>query len=415
MLQGFTHSSPPSPDTPPLSASQRYILEQAPSTHVSIIVPLAKLLDLNRPDNQHYLLEQTASVLGIPLATFLDLSEQQQQHPLHKKIRLDTDIHMPTSYTSDLPAHDGQEKSPLAGQRSPGVNAGRKPYGLFTEGGGISSGWTGSQLADCFASFSMCSPFDSQPGTFTVLQCLPTGQREMLTVSSAYRPLFTPSSYDYHGRRPPALDTAVASIQPQAQVSLVPTPTTPGPASIFPCDDPSLIAQYLPGYPPLQPTRVMEVQPVTGREEMVYPVTSPVTKLEGNEDSPLGNSGLGIQGQPCLMDSPLQTSIMPGAYAAGGEPSTFDNHGGGFVDISSGFHSMQALDVKTGAEHFGIHEGPAALDFFPQRTTPVKRGPFRDQDQREKTALTRKMGSCIRCRMQRIRVSTRHPVPHLLT
>lgn len=35
-----------------------------------------------------------------------------------------------------------------------------------------------------------------------------------------------------------------------------------------------------------------------------------------------------------------------------------------------------------------------------------KRGPFRDQALREQTAQTRRMGSCLRCRMQRIRVST---------
>ena len=34
-----------------------------------------------------------------------------------------------------------------------------------------------------------------------------------------------------------------------------------------------------------------------------------------------------------------------------------------------------------------------------------KRGPFRDPTLREQTAQTRKIGSCIRCRMQRIRVS----------
>lgn len=34
-----------------------------------------------------------------------------------------------------------------------------------------------------------------------------------------------------------------------------------------------------------------------------------------------------------------------------------------------------------------------------------KRGPFKDPVLREKTAKTRKMGSCVRCRMQRIRVS----------
>lgn len=35
-----------------------------------------------------------------------------------------------------------------------------------------------------------------------------------------------------------------------------------------------------------------------------------------------------------------------------------------------------------------------------------KRGPFKDLNLREQTAQTRKIGSCIRCRMQRIRVST---------
>lgn len=34
-----------------------------------------------------------------------------------------------------------------------------------------------------------------------------------------------------------------------------------------------------------------------------------------------------------------------------------------------------------------------------------KRGPFKDPSLREQTAQTRKIGSCIRCRMQRIRVS----------
>lgn len=34
-----------------------------------------------------------------------------------------------------------------------------------------------------------------------------------------------------------------------------------------------------------------------------------------------------------------------------------------------------------------------------------KRGPFKDPDLREQTARTRKIGSCIRCRMQRKRVS----------
>ncbi|KAL7913134.1 hypothetical protein GGI35DRAFT_278475 [Trichoderma velutinum] len=40
-----------------------------------------------------------------------------------------------------------------------------------------------------------------------------------------------------------------------------------------------------------------------------------------------------------------------------------------------------------------------------------KRGPFRDQSLREQTAQTRKMGSCIRCRMQRIRCEFNSDIP----
>lgn len=39
-----------------------------------------------------------------------------------------------------------------------------------------------------------------------------------------------------------------------------------------------------------------------------------------------------------------------------------------------------------------------------------RRGPFKDPSLREQTAQTRRIGSCIRCRMQRIRVGTLSPV-----
>lgn len=46
--------------------------------------------------------------------------------------------------------------------------------------------------------------------------------------------------------------------------------------------------------------------------------------------------------------------------------------------------------------------GPGMLQ--PMKATPTRRGPFKDMEKRKETATTRKMGSCIRCRMQRIRV-----------
>lgn len=49
--------------------------------------------------------------------------------------------------------------------------------------------------------------------------------------------------------------------------------------------------------------------------------------------------------------------------------------------------------------------GSLALMRPNQKPPATKRGPFKDLQKREKTAQVRKIGSCIRCRMQRIRVS----------
>lgn len=167
---------------------------------------------------------------------------------------------------------------------------------------------------------------------------------------------------------------------------------------MFPCDDPSFVGPYLPSYPTLQPTRPLGMQPAPAREEMVYPVTSAIIKYDGIDDTTHSGSILEIQGQSCLVDSPLQTGALPAPYAVvGGESSTYDGHSG-FMGLNSRFHQMQGVESKPGADSFGGGEG------VPHRNMPAKRGPFRDQDQREKTAVTRKMGSCIRCRMQRIRV-----------
>lgn len=56
---------------------------------------------------------------------------------------------------------------------------------------------------------------------------------------------------------------------------------------------------------------------------------------------------------------------------------------------------------------------PLQVVFPHQRAPRATRGPFKNNVDREKTARTRKLGSCIRCRMQRIRVSLlfRFPCP----
>ncbi|KAL7787549.1 hypothetical protein V8C37DRAFT_412070 [Trichoderma ceciliae] len=89
---------------------------------------------------------------------------------------------------------------------------------------------------------------------------------------------------------------------------------------------------------------------------------------------------------------------------------------------------------STSSETYNCYHGssaqnPAQQAIIEERSNPVgqrqdsnldnllstqrngKRGPFRDQSLREQTAQTRKMGSCIRCRMQRIRCEFNSDVP----
>ncbi|KAK3309555.1 uncharacterized protein B0T15DRAFT_387850, partial [Chaetomium strumarium] len=350
VFHGLTYSSPTGHATLNFPADHQYILQQPPLSHV---LP-SSYIDPNFPDTHLFILEQAAILLNQPLDSLLNLNNQQHpyvsdQDHFHKKPRLDPTAQMPTPYSDGLYRRDGQEKPPLGGQPGAGVIPSHKPPGLF-------GGWTGSRLADCFASFSMCATSDSQP---------------------SYQPLVTPPPYDYHDRKALALDTTMVSVQTPSQGSLLPTPVSPQPTGLFPCDDPALMSQYMSNHPPLQPSQVLGLQPAASREEMVYP---------------------SLSAQGYLTEVSLQADAASGTCSAGSQCSPLDGHGI-LMNLPSHFHSAQVCDVRPGAGNTAVQE-----DFLPtQRTTPVKRGPFKDQDSREKTALTRKMGSCIRCRMQRIR------------
>ncbi|KAK4240835.1 hypothetical protein C8A03DRAFT_12829, partial [Achaetomium macrosporum] len=367
VFHGLTYSSPTGHATLSFPADHQYILQQPPLSHV---LPTS-YLEPNLSDPHLFILEQAAILLNQPLDSLLNLSNQQHpyasdQDHFHKKPRLDPTIQMPASYSSSLYRQDGQEKPLLGGQPGAGVITDHRASGLF-------GGWTGSRLADCFASFSMCSTSESQP---------------------SYQPLVTPPPYDYDDRKPPALDTAMVSVRHPSQTSLLPTPVTSHPTGLFPCDDPALMAQYMSN----QPSHVLGLQPAASREEMVYPSLSAATDYEGSTGGRHGASCLAIHPPPYLTEVPLQADAVSGACSAGSRSSPSSGHGV-LMNLPSHFHSAQVCDVIPGAESTAVQE-----DFLPtQRTTPVKRGPFKDQDSREKTALTRKMGSCIRCRMQRIR------------
>lgn len=198
--------------------------------------------------------------------------------------------------------------------------------------------------------------------------------------------------------------------------SYAPSQVINGHTDLFACDDPSVMAQYL-QYTPLQPNRtILGIQPSTSGEEMLYPQSPPGGQYLSNPE-PSHATGLGIQGNDQLTEgvdrntamataltSNVTTPRLTGQATYGDLPARYDMaHGcGNPGPLLNG--GPEFLESQAGPD-FGVGYNPH------QRTPSARRGPFKDHEKREKTAHTRRIGSCIRCRMQRIRVSLH---PHLL-
>lgn len=199
----------------------------------------------------------------------------------------------------------------------------------------------------------------------------------------------------------------VASFQPTTTVSMSSASVTSDPISLFAGNgDQEIGVPFLANYPPLQPTPLTGTQPLVAREEMIYPTTSPIANYDGSPDTSRASvTGGGIQpAQPHLM-SPTGTALMSNSYPTELDPSMY-GRSGSIPGMHQGYMGEQAFGVKNDAMRYEMQQRSAAFDMFPHsRTISARRGPFKNHDQREQTAHTRKIGSCIRCRMQRIRVS----------
>ncbi|KAI5920041.1 hypothetical protein F4810DRAFT_453549 [Camillea tinctor] len=146
----------------------------------------------------------------------------------------------------------------------------------------------------------------------------------------------------------------------------VPGSLPPTQPNVYACDE-SVVAQpMMPNYAVMQPSRPMSIQPTTSREGMVYPETVPsqqyLSRPEMQHESPTSASNHVMAPHPYNSSPPMENTKDP----------------------------RRRYDIVQSN----------------QRPPPARRGPFRSNDDREKTAETRRIGSCIRCRMQRIRCET---------
>ncbi|GAW18223.1 hypothetical protein ANO14919_076970 [Xylariales sp. No.14919] len=175
--------------------------------------------------------------------------------------------------------------------------------------------------------------------------------------------------------------------KPQPSHSM-PSTLPPVSPNLFASEGPILTQQMFPNYPVLQPDRSMTIQPSTSREGMVYP--GPVFS-QGYSEPPGPHPS-----------SPISPSNQITGVQAFATPSS-----GGPEGPRRQYSNNQAYG-HTEVDRAPIHAPSRELDFVPssQKPPPARRGPFRNQHDRERTAETRRIGSCIRCRMQRIRCET---------
>ncbi len=175
-------------------------------------------------------------------------------------------------------------------------------------------------------------------------------------------------------------------------------------AGLFACEPNPFTVQYMQSYPTLQPTRASGSQPATRRGGMFYQEGLPSDSLFKSEvpGRDLGAASSGLAG--AQSDAGMASRVAyPGDLVPVADPGSLARQASMSVappryNVLHGYGEPGGLIRDDGA-------GGLDVVFPNQRAPTAKRGPFRDHVERQKTALTRKIGSCIRCRMQRIRVS----------
>lgn len=182
-------------------------------------------------------------------------------------------------------------------------------------------------------------------------------------------------------------------------------------------------------FPPLQPVNYFNTLPPTIQEPMTYqsfdsqqdtskPQTSPTyMKSEAPEQDyqPVdyrtgSNTSIGIATD---YNTTGMTELKASSYMDHGivrhqAPQRYP--------ASQSYGNLETLRTERGC-FYPFEASPLEMVLPNQKPQVTKRGPFKDPQKRAKTAQVRKIGSCIRCRMQRIRVGITaiHSIVSMLT
>ncbi|SPN96749.1 uncharacterized protein DNG_00269 [Cephalotrichum gorgonifer] len=189
-----------------------------------------------------------------------------------------------------------------------------------------------------------------------------------------------------------------------------PTPTK-GPVAASFLDDDTQAGRYLPTYLPLQPDPQSTVtQPGSG-EPLAYsnqPLPEYYNESHLARSMPMGSDAA----RPApfmeeqMMGATVASSIPFGTTVPVHRPSNEPDIGAPQYGAVPAYDGRGEMIVGDGSDHAMMYPRYDVMLSNPMNRPAARRGPFKNNDDREKTAQTRKIGSCVRCRMQRIRCLT---------
>ncbi|TDZ60799.1 Satratoxin biosynthesis SC3 cluster transcription factor SAT20 [Colletotrichum trifolii] len=214
------------------------------------------------------------------------------------------------------------------------------------------------------------------------------------------------STRGYEAEKPPSADVESHDVY-------LPTTMPSGGTSTFPAQDVSLLDSFVNNFQPVQeaPNSGLPVASalsdglVYSSDLSVQGFYPNVTNAPASDSQSLPNVTAHIMGGGDVMPPSYNESMMVMA------PPSAMQHQSPLPVTTSGFPmggSYVVAEMSVKSEDLGPNSATNNFDivYHHQRPPASKRGPFKDPRARQETAITRRIGSCVRCKMQRIRCVT---------
>ncbi|KAL5940400.1 hypothetical protein ACKVV1_008069 [Pyricularia oryzae] len=391
-------SSPVMPNTqaPAMNPhNNQFILEQAARI---LQVPVPQLLQLGQtresPETPS-IVNQAALTLDVPVSSLFELQEKHR----HKRLRVETQPTTPSTY-AEKGAGLGCGVKAMQGSRQ-GSDDSSEHYSWAAMAASSQPpsylGLSGPRIANAFAGFH----------TYDSNESYQNSQED-------HHAPVTSAPHYYGATRVTSMGT------PPTSANLPNTPLTGydsgtpvthlNQAGPVVSDTPIMVDNnYMASFAALPSPRHIPFDQQTGNKPVMY--------YQGNAINPMySRPAPNDQHTAAVVPFHPTAHVMEnvsGYRAYQNSPETqspSSSHTGAADDVPLGYdvfpaYVPQAHLVDSSGAPIEFHNRPQDFElvYTTHRAPPAKRGPFKDRGERDLTAETRKVGSCIRCRMQRIR------------